>query len=78
MTEEIKVEIPWAQLSAEALSGVIDDYILREGTDYGAAEHTLPHKREQVMAQLRSGKAVIVFDAVTETCTVVLRADVPA
>lgn len=73
MVEEVKVEIPVDQLSPEALLGVVDDYVLREGTDYGGGEHTLERKREQVLAQLRSGKAVIVFDEVTESCTIVLR-----
>lgn len=74
MNEEIPVEIPLSALSAEALLGVIDDYVLREGTEYGAAEVTLERKREQLLSQLRSGKAVVMFDQATETCTIVLRA----
>jgi uncharacterized protein YheU (UPF0270 family) len=73
MPEEIKVEIPVDQLSPEALLGVIDDYVLREGTEYGSSDVTLERKREQVLAQLRAGHARVVFDAETETCTIVLR-----
>jgi uncharacterized protein YheU (UPF0270 family) len=73
MAEESKVEIPLDQLSREALVGVIDDYVLREGTEYGATDFTLERKREQVLAQLRSGSALLVFDQTTETCTIVLR-----
>lgn len=74
MSDEQGIEIPIDQLSPEALLGVIDDYVLREGTEYGAAEVTLEQKREQLLSQLRSGKALVVFDASTETCTLVLRA----
>jgi uncharacterized protein YheU (UPF0270 family) len=74
MTEESKVEIPFHALSPSALEGVIDDFVLREGTEYGAADVSLDRKREQVLAQLRAGTAVILFDESTETCTIV-RAD---
>ena len=75
MSEEGKVEIPLHSLSPEALLGVVDDYVLREGTDYGHAEPSLETKREQILRQLRSGKAVVIFDQATESCTLVLRAE---
>jgi len=73
MPQETKVEIPLDQLSQEALIGVIDDYVLREGTEYGSTDVTLERKREQVLTQLRTGHALVVFDASTETCTIVAR-----
>ena len=72
-SEETKVEIPIDELSPEALLGVVDDYVLREGTDYGRGEVPLEAKREQVLSQLRSGKAIVIFDPVTETCTIASR-----
>ena len=74
MREEDPIEIPIALLSPEALLGVVDAYVLREGTEYGATDFTLERKREHVLAQLRSGKAVVVFDAATETCTIAPKA----
>jgi uncharacterized protein YheU (UPF0270 family) len=72
--EEVEpVEIPVEQLSADALRGVIDDFVLREGTDYGLVEVSLERKREQVLAQLKSGKARVLFDPRTETCTISLQ-----
>ena len=70
------VKIPYDQLSPEALHGVIEEFVTRDGTDYGEVEISLETKMAQVMAQLKSGKAVIVFDQATETCTV-LRSDDP-
>jgi len=62
--------ISYEQLSPEALHGVIEEFVTRDGTDYGEVEVPLSTKIAQVMAQLRSGKAVIVFDQETESCTV--------
>lgn len=58
------------QLSPEALQGVIEEFIMREGTDYGEIELSLDEKVLQLRAQLRSGAALIVFDPISETCTI--------
>ncbi len=74
MSEPVEpVVVPAAALSAEALQGVIEAFIAREGTDYGEVEWSLAEKVTQVRALLQSGEALIVFDAVTESCTVVPR-----
>ncbi len=65
------VVVPFDLLSAEALEGVIDDYITREGTEYGHAEQSLQEKRHQVLQQLRSGEAHIDFDEDSKTCTLI-------
>ena len=70
------VKIPYEQMSPEALHGVIEEFVTRDGTDYGEVEVPLETKIAQVLAQLKSGKAVILFDQETETCTV-LRSDDP-
>jgi len=62
------LEIPWNQLSAEILRSVIEEFISREGTDYGEREFTLAEKVEQVKAQVKRGDVVIVFDAESGTC----------
>jgi len=70
------VKIPYDQLSPEALHGVVEEFVTRDGTDYGEIEVPLATKIAQVMAQIRSGKAVIVFDQETESCTI-LKSDDP-
>ncbi len=64
------VKIPYGQLSPEALRGVIEEFVTRDGTDYGEVEISLETKISQVLSQLKSGKAVIVFDQGTESCTI--------
>jgi len=61
------VIIPPDSLSAEALRGVIEAFVLREGTDYGHGEHTLEAKCRAVERQLREGRAQICFDPVSGT-----------
>lgn len=59
--------IPPKQLSEDALYGLIEEFITREGTDYGVDEIDLSDKVKQVHRQLLSGDVVIVFDAATES-----------
>lgn len=61
------IAIPHSELSADALRGVLESFVLREGTDYGAREFTLEQKIAHVMAQIERGEAQIMFDPNTET-----------
>ena len=63
------VEVPWTALSAEALRGVIEAFVLREGTDYGASEVPHEEKLQQVRRELERGTARIVFDPQSSTVT---------
>jgi uncharacterized protein YheU (UPF0270 family) len=67
------VVIPYRDLSADALRGVVESFVLREGTDYGEREVSLEQKVAQVMRQLERGEAQILFDAAVETIDIVVR-----
>nr|WP_319396980.1 YheU family protein [uncultured Desulfobacter sp.] len=71
------VKVPYDQLTPEALEGVVEEFVTRDGTDYGETEASLDTKINQVMNQVRTGKAVVVFDPESETCNI-FRADDPA
>ena len=73
MSEAEIIVVPPEALSAEALLGLIEAFITREGTDYGEVEWSLAEKVEQVKQWLARGEAVIVFDPLTESCTIVPR-----
>ncbi len=64
------VEVPPDALSSEALRGVIESFVLREGTDYGEREYSLEEKCAQVLAQIRRGEARILYDPQTESVTI--------
>ncbi|MCX7065188.1 MAG: YheU family protein [Proteobacteria bacterium] len=72
MTDGAIIKIPIESLSADALDGVIDDYVMREGTDYGHRDIDLEQKREAVRRQLASGRALITYDSNTHTTTIVV------
>ncbi len=67
------VIVPHAELSAEALQGVIESFVLREGTDYGSHDVSLQQKVAQVLRQLERKEAQIVYDPDTESIDIVVR-----
>jgi uncharacterized protein len=71
------VKIPYDQLSPEALHGVIEEFVTRDGTDYGKTEVSLETKISQISRQLKSGKIIVVFDETSQTCNI-LKSDDPA
>ena len=76
-TQSPLVIVPLEKLSVEALDGLISEFILREGTDYGRVEWTLGAKEAQVRKQLESGQAVVVFDLNENSCSVLRKEDLP-
>lgn len=69
------VIIPFEQLSSDALEGLVQEFILREGTDYGVQEVSLEAKQAQIVGQLKSGRIVVVFDPNEETCSILRKED---
>jgi uncharacterized protein len=61
------VYVPHTELSADALRGVVESFVLREGTDYGEREVSLEQKLAHVFRQLERGEARIVFDPQSES-----------
>ncbi|ELS3155015.1 YheU family protein [Vibrio parahaemolyticus] len=66
--------IPWQDIEPETLENLIREFVLREGTDYGAVEISLQNKIDQVKTQLEKGEAVIVFSELHETVDIQLKA----
>ena len=62
--------IPVDQLDQETLSSVLEEFITREGTDYGEQEWSLSAKLDQLSAQLASGKACLCYDPIGQSCSV--------
>ena len=65
--------IPYEKLSREALRGLIEEFVTREGTDSGYTQKTLDENVEMVMGQLEKGEAFIVYDEKTRTANIVSR-----
>ena len=54
--------IPVSDLSEDALEGLLESYIDREGTDYGEQELSREVKVNRLKSQVLKGSALIVFD----------------
>lgn len=65
------IEIPASQLDEETLFSLIQEFVLREGTDYGAQEILLETKVNQVRRQLERKDVGIYFDPATETVNLI-------
>ena len=71
------VDLSPEDLSPEALRALVEEFVTRDGTDYGAMERNVEGKIAQVLAQLRSGEARLVFDPKTETASIAPARDLP-
>lgn len=67
------ISVPHTELSPDALIGVIQSFVLREGTDYGVQEVEFDTKVQQVLRQLERREAEIVFDQNTESIDIIVR-----
>ncbi len=62
--------IPPSRLNYDVMIAVIEEFITRNGTDYGYTEVPLDTKIMQVKSQLESGLVVLVYDDETQTCNI--------
>lgn len=67
--------IPWEQLSQDALNGIIEEFVMREGTDYGTEELSFQRKKQDVQRQIENGEIVVVYSELHETVNLMLAAD---
>lgn len=65
------VIIPHHTLQPDTLTAMIEEFVTRDGTDYGEFEATLSLRVGQVRHQIESGKAAIVFDPDGESFSIV-------
>ena len=65
------VEVPYGRVAADVVRRVAEEFVTRDGTDYGAAEKSLDEKVADVRRQLERGEAAIVYDAESQTTNIV-------
>lgn len=62
--------IPHTELAPETLQAVIEEFITREGTDYGEQELSLDEKVAQIKDQLERKQVFIVYSELHENCDI--------
>jgi len=65
--------VPHTQLAPEVLRRLIEEFVTRDGTDYGAVERTLDEKVAALMRQLVAGEVAIEVDPEHDTIDIVAR-----
>jgi uncharacterized protein len=67
------VEVPYGELTPEALRGVVESFVLREGTDYGERDVPFERKVADVLRQLERREAAIMYDPGTDSIDIVVK-----
>jgi hypothetical protein len=70
-TREHGVEVPYGRLAPGVLRRLAEEFVTRDGTDYGRDELTLEQKVANLQRLLERGEATIVYDAESDTTSVV-------
>ena len=65
--------IPYQQLSADTLEGLIEAFVLREGTEYGEEDISLSDKVAQVKTQLEADQLVILYSELHESVDIITK-----
>ncbi len=65
-------EVPMEALPQDVLRSLLEEFVTRDGTDYGAQELALEEKVENLRRQLARGEARIVFDPESESVNIVV------
>jgi len=69
------IVIPVSQLQEETLNNILEEFITREGTDYGDYEVSLQQKVDRLKRQIVQGDVVVVFDSVLESVNLMTKKD---
>ena len=73
---DVRMKVPWQQVPPESLRNLIEEFVTRDGTDYGESEVSLESKVTRVQRLLQQEEAVIWFDDATETISILPREQV--
>ena len=69
--QEDGVEVPYQQLDPETLRRMIQDFVSRDGADWGDLGCALEDKVDQVLRQLQRKQVKVVFDLRSQTANIV-------
>ena len=67
------IEIPWGELAPDTLNALVEEFVTREGTDYGEQEIDLERKVLQVIQGIKRKEYCIIFDTELEAAHIITR-----
>lgn len=65
------VDVPYDQIDPGTLRNMIQEFVTRDGADWGDPGGTLEDKIAQVLKQLKNKQVKVVFDLKSETANIV-------
>jgi len=65
------VVVPLDRINPDTLRKMVEEFVTREWSDLADTDYTFEDKIEQVIQQMRDGRANVVFDLTSETCNIV-------
>lgn len=65
--------VPWDSLEPETLISLVEEFVTREGTEYGEFDVGLQPKVNRVVAGVREGEFLIVYDRDSQTCNIITK-----
>lgn len=68
--------LPLEQFDNDILQALLEDFVSRDGTDYGAYEYSLQQKCQQLHTQIQQKQAFIVYDALSQNCQILSKEQV--
>lgn len=66
------IEIPYRRIDPETLQNLLQEFVTRDGADWGEAGCSLEDKVGQVLQQLQHKKVKIVLDLRSQTANIVI------
>ena len=71
------VLVPYDQISPDTLRNMVSEFVTREWSELADSGYSIDSKVEQVLQQLKDGRAQVVFDMITKTCNIVPKDSLP-
>lgn len=65
--------IPYQDISTDALDNLIDEFVLREGTEYGESDFSLAEKSMSVLRQIKAREVLILYSELNENVTLITK-----
>jgi uncharacterized protein YheU (UPF0270 family) len=69
--DENGIDVPYDQIDPETLRNMIQEFVTRDGSDWGDPGGALEDKIAQVLRQLKNKQVKVVFDLKSETANIV-------
>lgn len=71
MNDEERIEIPWDAVDPDTLHRLVEEFVTREGTDYGEVEYDLNTKVQQILHGLKRRQWTIIYDPVLQSTHII-------